>query len=96
VTCDRNSLVGLTLGEFCPSCRHCVGVHDQDGLCAACLVLDISVARMQPGDVVVYRSRDRLNYNRSRAIHDQLHALFPDHEVAICEAGDAIEIVRGR
>lgn len=92
--CPRNGLVGGQLGDFCPACHHCVGMHDDKGLCAACTTKEVLIARVQPGDVVILRSQKPIDDLMGKLLWDWAHELWPNNQIGVMFGEVEIEIMR--
>lgn len=53
-----------------------------------------SVMRLQPGDVLLFRSPDRLTMEQSTRVSGILEKLFPSHEIFVIDAGQDLMAVR--
>lgn len=54
----------------------------------------VSVARLRPGDVLVFRCPDKLTPKQQTAAAATLEAHFGDVPILILDGGQALEIVR--
>lgn len=54
----------------------------------------VEVLRLDPGDVVVYRSREVLDPSTVEAIAEALRDLFPLNRVAVLDAGASLTPIR--
>lgn len=54
----------------------------------------IDVARLQPGDVILFRTPNLMSGEQRQRIVALLEQLFPDHESLILEAGQDIAVLR--
>lgn len=54
----------------------------------------LSVLSVQPGDILVVRTRQMLSYKTVEWITEKLRALFPEHRVLILENDMELGVVR--
>lgn len=54
----------------------------------------VGVAQLQPGDVILFKSPDRLSDATRARIVDLLDKLFAGHECLILEGGQDISVLR--
>jgi len=92
--CSRNGLIGFQLGDFCPQCHHCVGVHDDKGLCGACLTKDALILQVQSKDTIVFRVEKHVPHDVAARLMDMAHEIWPDNRTVLMTGGVEIEIVR--
>lgn len=58
-------------------------------------IKDILIARVQPGDKVILRVKERIPMSQVELLWQWLHELFPDNKVGVIDGGDVeIEIIR--
>lgn len=54
----------------------------------------VAVARLRPGDVVLFRSSERLHAEGRARVVEILEAVFPDNESIVLEGGQDIAVLR--
>ncbi len=54
----------------------------------------IRVMRLQPGDVIVVETSGRLSKQQAEMAQHQLKAVWPEHEVLICDEGMRLNVAR--
>jgi hypothetical protein len=55
---------------------------------------EISLVRLQPGDVIVYRTDEVLDERQREAAIVYLQREFPGHRVLVVDAGGELQILR--
>ena len=91
--CPRGHLIGMTVSEFCSTCKHLVGMHDEAGLCAACTTREGLIARVRPGDAVILRAA-KAEGRLGQELWNWAHELWPNNHVGVMFGDVEIEIVR--
>lgn len=91
--CDTAQFLGELITEFC-ACGHMIAMHAKGGQCEVCLVRSITVAKVEPGDVVVYHPPTRLKQTEMEMVWNFLRDLFPANKVGVMDEGGGIEIMR--
>lgn len=55
----------------------------------------ITVARLQPDDVIVVESDERLTVEGAERLKAHVQQVWPDHRVAVFDKGYRMKVVRG-
>lgn len=58
------------------------------------IVGEISSLRLEPGDVLIFRTPDVLSDAQCRRLDESLRRVFPEHKVLLLEDGASIEVAR--
>jgi hypothetical protein len=85
---------GMPIGDYCIVCSHPLAAHNKYRYCSVCSFEHLAVARVKPGDVIVYTPPRRLSVDDSVRVQSMLSEIWPRNKVVILHSGDKLEIVR--
>lgn len=57
-------------------------------------VKEVEILRVQPGDIVVFKSPSHIDMYTGGKLKEIMHQIFPDNQSMILGSGDSIEILR--
>ena len=85
---------GMPIGDYCLVCNHPLAAHNKYRYCSVCSFEHLAVARVKPGDVIVYTPEKKLSALDLRQAHQNLVETWPRNKAVILQPGDKLEIVR--